>query len=238
VRPGVGPEFGEAVRKAKHMRVAIAGAGSVGQAIAQKLLASAHKVLLIERHRPSYRPELVPDADWMLADACELGALQAAGADTCDVVIAATGDDKVNLVFSMLCKSEFAVPRVVARVNDPGNQWLFTESWGVDVAVSTPSTLVVAAEQAVGMGDVVRLMTLQHSGGSVVAITLPADSAAAGKPVSELDLPAGTALLALLRDRSAIAALPQVRLQAGDEIVLAAAPGAEAQVRTTFGAPH
>ena len=85
----------------------------------------------------------------MLADACELSSLEDAGMQPCDVVIAATGDDKVNLVVSLLAKTEFAVRRVVARVNDPANEWLFTEAWGVDVAVSTPRMLAAMVEEAV-----------------------------------------------------------------------------------------
>ena len=80
----------------------------------------------------------MPGADWMFADACEFSSLQAAGIETADVAIAATGDDKVNLVFAFLAKSRFDVGRVVARVNEPANQWLFGPDWGVDVAVSTP----------------------------------------------------------------------------------------------------
>ena len=220
------------------MRVAIAGAGAVGQSIARALLVAAHQVLLIERHLPNYRPELVPDADWMLADACELGALRAACIDSCDVVIAATGDDKVNLVFSFLCKTEFAVPRVAARVNDPRNQWLFTEAWGVNVAVSTPSTLVAAVEEAVSVGDLVRLMTLQQSQCSIVEITLPDDAALAGTQISDLALPVGAALVAILRNGAVINARPEARLQAGDEILLVAADGAEDQIRAAFHVGH
>ena len=84
----------------------------------------------------------MPDADWLFADACELAALEEAGVQTCDVVIAATGDDKANLAVGLLAKTEFGVPRVVARINDIRNEWLFTQAWGVDVAVSTPGAMV------------------------------------------------------------------------------------------------
>ena len=213
------------------MRVAIAGAGNVGQSIARALLGAGHKVLLIERQRPHYRPELVSEADWMLADACELAVLQAAGVDTAHVVIAATGDDKANLVVAMLCKSEFGVPRVVARVNTPANHWLFTSEWGVDVAMSTPGTLVAAVEEAVVTGDVVRLMTLQHGSGAIVAITLPPSSALVGGTVGQLDLPADAAVLAVTRGRSLLAPDADVALTAGDELVLLVAEQAEDEVR-------
>ena len=128
------------------MRIAVAGAGAGGRSIAQNLLGLGHSVLLIESRRSAYRPERVPDADWMWADACELTRLEAAGIEGCDVVIATTGDDKVNLVFSLLCKMEFGVPRVIARVNDASHHWLFNEAWGIDVAVSTPITAVAVVE--------------------------------------------------------------------------------------------
>jgi trk system potassium uptake protein TrkA len=135
------------------MRVAIAGAGNVGQAIARSLLAAGHRVLLIESQHGRFRPSLVPEADWMFADATELETLHNAGIGMADVVIAATGDDQANLVFAMLCKREFDVRRVVARVNEPTNGALFTDEWGVDVAASTPHTLTVAIEAAVLLPD-------------------------------------------------------------------------------------
>ena len=119
-------------------RVGIAGAGKVGRSVARELLDRGHKVLLIERERSNFEPNKVPDADWLNADACELAALQEAGLQTCDVLIAATGDDKSNLVVGLLAKTEFGVPRVVARINDVRNEWMFTPAWGIDVAVSTP----------------------------------------------------------------------------------------------------
>ena len=222
------------VTQAGRVRVAIAGAGDVGRAIANALLGSghsAHKVLLIERQRAHYRPELAPDADWMLADACELAALQAAGMETSDVVIAASGDDKVNLVFSMLCKTEFAVKRVVARVNNPDNHWLFTAAWGIDVAVSTTNTVVAVVEAAVGVGGVVTLLTLQHGDGSILEITLPPTSRLVGRPLGELDLPSGSALLAVCRDGAVVSPLAELILDVDDEIVLLAAPDIEAETR-------
>ncbi|SKJ95793.1 Putative potassium uptake protein [Mycobacteroides abscessus subsp. massiliense] len=112
------------------MRVAIAGAGKVGRSVARELVDYGHKILLIERERSNFEPQSVPGADWFNADACELDTLEEAGIETCDVVVAATGDDKANLVVGLLAKSEFGVPRVVARINDIRNQWLFGQAWG------------------------------------------------------------------------------------------------------------
>ena len=101
------------------MRVVIAGAGNVGRSIARELIANGHQILLIGRDPIAIKPDSVPEAEWLLADACELDSLEEAGLDTCDVAIAATGDDKANLVHSLLAKTEFGVPRTVGRVNHP-----------------------------------------------------------------------------------------------------------------------
>jgi trk system potassium uptake protein len=218
------------------MRVAIAGAGEVGRSIATDLVAAGHRVLLIERHRGSYQPWLVEAADWMLADACELAALQTAAIDRCDVVIAATGDDKANVVFTLLCKTEFGVPRAVARINHPANRWLFTDTWGVDIAVSTPDTLVSAAEEEVSSGGVVRLVALAHGQASIVELTVPAGSAIVGLPVAAVPLPADTAVLAVLRERRPVEETTGVRLEAGDQLVLVTAARSEAALAAVFDA--
>ena len=123
------------------MRITIAGAGAVGRSIATELLENGHEVLLIDNQPRKIKVDTVPRAEWLLADACEISSLDDAQLQRSQVVIAATGDDKVNLVVSLLAKTEYGVPRVVARVNHPGNEWLYNESWGVDVAVSTPRLL-------------------------------------------------------------------------------------------------
>jgi len=139
------------------MRVVIAGAGGVGRSIAKELIGGGHQVMLIDRDPTKVDSTKVPEAEWVLADAAELASLEEARMQDCDVVVSATGDDKVNLVVSLLAKTEFAVRRVVARINHPDNEWLFTEAWGVDVAVSTPRMLAAMVEEAVSVGDLVRL---------------------------------------------------------------------------------
>ena len=219
------------------MRVAIAGAGAVGRSIAQSLVDGGHKVLLIEHQRSHYRPELVPLADWMLADACAMDTLQTAGIELCDVVVAAAGDDEVNLVFALMAKDHFGVPRVVARVNDPDNDWLFTEAWGVDVAVSTPGTLVTTVEEAITVGDLVRLTTLRHSGGDIVEMTLPSEGPLVGVTVADLPLPEGAMLLAVMRDRNLVAVGPDSQLEPADEIIMLTTAEVEEQIRAALRAP-
>lgn len=209
------------------MRIGIAGAGNVGRSVAQELLDSGHKVLLIEQEQRRYEPETVPAADWLLADACELSALEEAGAQTCDVVIAATGDDKTNLVFGLLTKSEFAVPRVVARINDIRNQWLFGQDWGIDVAVSTPGALAAGIEGAIDVGHLIRLMGLRGGRAELTKITLPKENPVVGQRVELLDLPTNTTLVTVLRGSELMVPKPEDILEAGDEMLFVANRAAE-----------
>jgi trk system potassium uptake protein TrkA len=210
------------------MRVVIAGAGSVGRSIAAELLTAEHEVMLIDKNPAAMRVASVADADWLLADACELSALTEARADECDVVVAATGDDKVNLVVSLLCKTEYGVPRTVARVNNPRNEWLFDEAWGVDVAVSTPRIMTAMVEEAVAIGDLVKIFTFHQSGADILEVTLPTDSPMVGRLVGDIRWPRDTVLAALVRDTSPIAPTPEHTLEAGDELLIVA--GAEADL--------
>lgn len=200
------------------MRVAIVGAGNVGRSIARELIANGHEVLLIERDPHAIKSESVPDADWLLADACELSSLEDSDLATCDVSVAATGDDKVNLVHALLAKTEFGVPRVVARVNHPRNEWLFNQEWGVDIAVSTPRIMSALVEEAVTTGDVVRLLTFQKGKTNLVELTVPTDSPAVGRLVHDLDLPADGVLVAIVRDGEARAPEPHAAIEADDEL--------------------
>jgi trk system potassium uptake protein TrkA len=217
------------------MRVAIAGAGAVGRSIAAELLAGEHQVMLIERLESQYEPHTVEQAEWVLADACELASLEDAGMQLCDVVIAATGDDKVNLVVSLLAKTVFAVRRVVARVNDPANEWLFNEAWGVDVAVSTPRMLAAMVEEAVSVGDLVRLLTLRQGQANLVELTLPEGTPLAGRPVREVLLPKDAALVVILRGGRVIVPQPDDPLEAGDELLFVASANVEDEIRRALG---
>ena len=217
------------------MRVAIAGAGAVGRSIALELVDNNHQVMLIERELSNIDPESVEAAEWVHADACELASLEEAGLETCDVVIAATGDDKVNLAVSLLAKTEFAVRRVVARVNDPTNEWLFGQNWGVDVAVSTPRLLAALVEEAVAVGDLVRLMTFRQGQANLVEVTLPEDTPLAGQAVGGLKLPADSALVVVLRGGRVIVPQADDALEPGDELLFVATAAVEDEIHAALG---
>ena len=213
------------------MRVCIAGAGKVGKAIARELIHNGHEVLLIDRDPENARVGVVDGGHVLCADACEVSALDEAHLQTCQVVVAATGDDKVNLVVSLLAKTEYGVPRVVARVNHPKNEWLFNEAWGVDVAVSTPQMLSALVEEAVTVGDLVRLFTFRQSNANLVELTLSPDSPVVGMRVGAVSWPPDTALVAILRSGQVLAPSPDDPLESGDELLFVSTPDQEEAIQ-------
>ena len=220
------------------MKVAIAGAGSVGIAIAEDLHRAGHQVMLIERDPDTVQRERDEvDVEWVIADACEVASLQAAGMDTVDVVVAATGDDEDNLVVSLLAKQEFAVPRVVARVNHPKNQWLFTETWGVDVSVSTPQLLTALVEEAVSVGSLVRLLAFEGGSAHLVEVTLADDSPAAEVTLADLNIPRDATVVAVVRGDRLIVPRGDTRLSVGDEVLLLVTKDAEASIQQLLVGP-
>ena len=216
------------------MRIAIAGAGNVGRAIARELLDNGHEVLLIDRDPNALKLDSVPDAQWLMADACEITSLDKAGLGTAQVLVAATGDDKVNLVASLLAKTEYGVPRVVARINHPKNEWMFDSSWGVDVAVSTPRIISALVEEAVSVGDVVRLFSFRQGQANLVELTLPDDSSCIGKTVEEIELPDNASLAAIVRDGRVISPTAADVFSAGDELLFVASATAEDLIKGCF----
>ncbi len=216
------------------MRVAIAGAGSVGRALARELLGNGHDVLLIDKEPRKITPHRIAGAEWVLADSCEVATLEDAQLQDYDVVICCTGDDKVNLVTSLLSKTEFGIKRVVARINHPANEWLFTEAWGVDVAVSTPRVIAALVEEAVSVGDVVRLFSLQRGEANLIEITVPDDCPVTGRTVREVQLPRDAALVTIVRGNRVITPTPEEPIESGDELLFVAVPDSEAAVRTAI----
>lgn len=215
------------------MKVAVAGAGKVGVHIAGDLLAGGHQVVIIERDtRAAARARAELHAEVYLADACELRDLHAAGLRDADVMVAATGEDQVNLVASLLAKQEFAIPRVVARVNHPKNQWLFNESWGVDVYVSSPHLLTALVEEAVSVGALVHLLPLQGSEARLVEVRLANDFPCAGVPLSALNVPRDATIVAVVRDGHVIVPHGDTTFEAGDEVLALVTPNSEPQLKS------
>ncbi len=220
------------------MRVAIAGAGAVGVYIANDLVEAGHEILLIEQ-QPGVRERAttVEGVDWYIGDACEVSSLREAGLEGCDVLVAATGDDEDNLVVSLLAKTEFAVPRVIARVNHPKNEWLFNENWGVDLSVSTTHLITALVEEAVTVGRLVRILQFEGGQARLVEVTLAEGAAVVDQTISEVDLPRNATFVAIVRDEQVVMPRGDTVFEAGDEVLAMVTPDSEEEVRQLLTGP-
>ena len=219
------------------MKVVIAGAGAVGASIARELERRGHEVAVVEVRPDAAAKTDVGGAAMVLGDACDLGVLREAGTLCADVLVAATGDDRANLVVSLLARSEFGVRRTVARVNNPRNDWLFDESWGVDVAVSTPSIMTALVEEAVESGDLVRRLRLEAGGAALTEFRVPAGHWLRGRRVGTVSWPLEAPLLALVRDGAPRPSAPDEVLEEADELFFLVSAEAEAALRRLLVGP-
>jgi trk system potassium uptake protein TrkA len=216
--------------------VAIAGGGVVGTSIATDLVQNGHDVLIVESNPAVVAKQDQHDArvQWFAGDACEVSTLQDSGWGDAEVVVAATGDDEDNLVVSLLSKQEFAVPRVIARVNHPKNRWMFTETWGVDVSVSTPQLITALVEEAVSVGTLVRLLHFAEGKAGLVEVTLAEGSPALERQIADLGMPRDASVVAVVRERRVVVPRGDTVLLAGDEVIALVTSESEDAVRRIF----
>jgi len=194
------------------MRIVIAGGGSVGTAIALDLVDRHHDVTLME-HETEVAEKLrgaLHGVNVVAADACEYSSLSAVDLRGADVIIAATGDDEDNLVVSWLAKQEFGVPRVIARINNSKNEWLFRETWGVDVAVSTPALITSLVDEAVEVGSIINLMDLAPD----------APAVAYGQTLDELRLPDNVRVVTVVRNDQPMVPSETMHFLEHDHVIL------------------
>jgi trk system potassium uptake protein len=214
------------------MRVAIAGAGNVGLFIANDLHATGHEVQLIEQNPAVVERAVAAEGvEWFIADACEVSSLKEAGLERCDVVVAATGDDEDNLVISLLAKQEFAVPRVIARVNHPKNEWMFNENWGVDLSVSTPHLITALVEEAVSVGRLVRILQFERGQARLVEVTLAENAPVVDRPLKDIDMPRDATVVAVVRGEHVVMPRGDTTFEVGDEVLAMVTPDSEENVR-------
>jgi trk system potassium uptake protein TrkA len=202
------------------MRVVVVGAGNVGVHMAGDLAANGHEVLLLERERTVVERlrsrENLAGVTLMVADACELSRLTEAGLERADVVAAVTGDDGPNLVVS------------------PKNEWLFNETWGVDVSVSTPHLLTALVEEAVSVGTLVRLLHFEGGKAHLEEVTLAPGSPAVGKSLAGLELPRTCSIVAVIRDERVIVPRGDTTFDPGDEVLVLVTAEDDDALRAVF----
>jgi trk system potassium uptake protein TrkA len=215
------------------MNVVIAGGGSVGRFIAEQLVANGHVVTVIDSDADvvARHSDALAGVSWVRGDACDTDLLRRAGLERADVVAAVTGDDEDNLVVSLIARQEFGVPRVVARVNNPKNEWMFDQTWGVDVAVSTPHLITGLVQEAVTVGSFVRLLSFEGGRAKLAEVTLAHDSPALDREIAELGFPRDATVVAILRDEKVVVPRGETILREGDEVMVLVTVDSEDAVR-------
>ena len=217
------------------MRVIIVGGGNVGTYIGKELVGAKHQVVIVEidpdRVARAEASGIWQGTEWLNVDGCEVSEFGLAHPETAEVVVAVTGDDQVNLVISLLAKQEFGVPRVVARINNPDNQWLFNETWGVDVSVSTPHLLTALVEEAVSVGSLVRLMSLEGDKARLAEVKLASTSPVNNKQIMDLGFPRDSSVVAVMRDEHVVVPRGDTVLVEGDEVMVLVTAESEDRVR-------
>ncbi len=219
------------------MVVLIVGGGKTGSQLASELLATGHHVVVIEDRQPvvdRLRREL-PSEAVVAGDGSSPSVLEAAGIEKANVLAAVTGDDAANLVITTLARFEFNVPRVIARVNNPKNAWLFTREMGVDVAINQADLLAKLIAEEMSLGDMMTLLKLRKGEYSIVEEKVDPNAAAAGKPVKELVLPDACGLVAIIRKGELIVPHGDTVLQPVDEILAIVHASALAQLAALLG---
>ena len=203
------------------MHVLIVGGGKVGTHLASLLLAEGHRVKLIEirsEAQERLRRDL-PEEVIYIGSGTDPNDLEAAGIRQTNVVAAVTGDDEVNLVTTTLARFEFNVPRVIGRVNNPKNAWLYTPVMGVDVALNQADLMARLVAEEMSLGDMMTLVKLRKGLFSVVEEKVHPTSLAAGKPVRELALPRDCVLIAVIRKGQLMIPHGDLVLQPADETI-------------------
>jgi len=213
------------------MYILIAGAGKVGRYLAQNL-SEMHQIGSIDLNQTHLSQlEGKPNITTYKGDATDPKKLEEAGILRADIVASVTGDDEDNLVIAQLAKQVYQIPRVVARVNDPRNQWLFTREWGVDIAVSSPQIILQLISEEVSLGEVLTLLKLRVGELSLIEVTIPQNSPARNHMITDLGLPKNAVAVAVLRDTSVVVPHGSTTIEAGDSVLLVTRPELEQDIK-------
>lgn len=199
----------------------IIGGGRIGLSVGSLLLEGGHDVRLIEADatRAELLRHTLPASSVVCGSGTEPEVLEAAGARQADSVVALTQRDETNLVVTSLAKFEFAVPRTIARVNNPANAWLYTPDMGVDVALNQADIISHLVAEEMSLGEMTTLLKLRRGQYALVEERIHPLSRAAGRPVADLELPTKCVLVGVLRDSGVITPHGDTVLRPGDEVL-------------------
>jgi trk system potassium uptake protein TrkA len=219
--------------------VIIVGGGKVGAYLASLLIAEGYTVRIIEGNRAEisrlsqeFTGEVV-----VVGEGTDPAVLEMAGVRKADVVAAVSRADETNLVVTSLARFEFSVPRIIARVNNPKNAWLFTPEMGVDVALNQADLIARLIAEEMSLGDMMTLLKLRKGQYSLVEEKVDPTSVAVGKALRDLDLPAECVLAAVIRKGQLIIPHSDTVLQPADEVLAVVHASQVSALAALLGAP-
>jgi trk system potassium uptake protein len=208
------------------MNVLIAGGGRTGARLANLLLNQNYKVRIVEHRREllGYLHQELPTEIIYEGNPVAPDVLDAAGIRDVHSVAAVTSTDSANLVICYLAKTQFEVPRTIARVNNPNNAWLFNENFKVDVALNSADVFAHLIQEEMSLGDMMTIFKIRRGRYAVVEEKVPAGAKAIGVPLKDMDLAEQCVIAAIIRN--GVMTLPRgdSTLQAEDEIIAVASP--------------
>lgn len=219
------------------MKVIVVGGGQVGRYIASLLLSNGHELTVIEHISENYDKLLqeIPKELVIFGHGSDPLILEQAGIQSAEVVAAVSASDEINLVVSNLAKMEFGVPKVIARVNNPKNAWLFNGGMGVDVGVNQADLMAHLIVEEMNLEDVITLMKLNRGEYSIVQIKVTTNAKAANQLVRDLTIPKNTVLIAITREESLLIPRGDSQILVDDEILALTNEESSIELKEIFG---
>jgi trk system potassium uptake protein TrkA len=221
------------------MRVVIAGGGRTAAQLAALLVGQNHTVRLVE-HRPDILARIhreLPTEAIHEGDATDPVVLEAAGAREAQVLAACTPDDADNLALCFFARTQFRVPRTIARVNNPATAWLFNQTFGVDVALNQAEILSSLIEEEMSLGDMMTLLKIRRGRYSLVEEKIPAGAPALGTAIKDLTLPDNCVIAAIIRKGEIVIPRGVTSFEVGDEVLAVVDAEGAAELARLFGPP-
>lgn len=220
------------------MKVIIIGGGQVGVYIANLLLSNNCSVKVIENREKVFSKLIndLPENNIIYADGTDPSILESAGIADTDVLVAVTGADETNLVASTIAKFEFGVPRVIARVNNPKNSWMFNSSMGIDVGLNQADLMAHIVVEGMDLKNMMTLMKINSGNYSIVQVKADPKSKAANKAIKNLDIPVNALLIAIIRENDTIIPRGDTIINGGDNILALADNNSQIKINKLFGA--
>lgn len=218
------------------MKVIVVGGGQIGSYLAKMLIEGGHEVYVVEQREKAlmHLYDTVPKENVIVGDGADPALLKEAGISEVDVLASVTGADEVNLVVSTIAKYEYGVPRVIARVNNPKNEWLFGADMGVDVKVNQAAFISHLITDEMDLKRLITLLKINQGNDSIVQATLDASSHVVGKAIQDLEIKRDAIFIAIIRDNEVIIPHGDTVFQAGDRVLALTADEAIRSVDETL----